>query len=383
VRYTPYGSPRRLNMNSVDIAFDDGSALPPVGTATAGNVNNGVETGDYNLFLATFFDSLPAADVANDDGTPLPPFGPLGVNNGVTEGDYNLFFAKFYDGGADEPGLSAPEVANTIGYAGYEHDPILLTPSALSADPNQSSAAYYHVRHRVYDTNLGRWTRRDPLGYVDGMGLYEYVAGVPLVYLDPFGLVARVATTGPLHHLNAFVLSTAGIARSGFLTSSVGVVKPRQPSRMSPNRMAACAQCMLALIDVAIDTSFTRLRCEQCCERYVCVECPSDREIPPRGNWAECNLHCGVCCSNYMCTHINRLWKELPPCIECATGINGDGLNTVWPPSIASCRPDRFGIDIRCDAATFAKLSRCKSREAWTDGCPKRPVSKPLVGCLK
>jgi len=187
VRYTAYGSPRRLNMNPVDIAFDDGSALPPVGTASAGKVNNGVETGDYNLFLASFFDSLPAADVANDDGTPLPPFGPLGVNNGVTEGDYNLFFAKFYDGGADEPGLSAPDVANTIGYAGYEHDPILLTPSALSADPNQSSAAYYHVRHRVYDANLGRWTRRDPLGYHDGMGLYEYCKSSGIARSDPLG----------------------------------------------------------------------------------------------------------------------------------------------------------------------------------------------------
>ena len=197
VRYTPYGSPRRLNMNPVDIAFDDGSALPPVGTATAGKVNNGVETGDYNLFLATFFDSLPAADVANDDGTPLPPFGPLGVNNGVTEGDYNLFFAKFYDGGVDEPGLSAPDVANTIGYAGYEHDPILLTTSALSADPNQSSAAYYHVRHRVYDTNLGRWTKRDPLGYVDGMGLYEYCGSNAAIRRDPRGTHAKVAIDGP------------------------------------------------------------------------------------------------------------------------------------------------------------------------------------------
>lgn len=36
-------------------------------------------------------------------------------------------------------------------------------------------------------TDLGRWSRRDPLGYVDGMGLYEYVASRPHTHLDPIG----------------------------------------------------------------------------------------------------------------------------------------------------------------------------------------------------
>jgi len=35
---------------------------------------------------------------------------------------------------------------------------------------------------------MGRWTRRDPLGYVDGMGLYEYVQGHVLIRRDPTGL---------------------------------------------------------------------------------------------------------------------------------------------------------------------------------------------------
>ncbi len=190
VRYTAYGSPRRLNMNPVDIAFDDGSALPPVGTATAGKVNNGMETGDYNLFLATFFDSLPAADVANDDGTPLPPFGPLSANNGVSEGDYNLFFNLYFDGwdNGSENAVSTAAIGNTIGYAGYEYDPVLLTPTALSATPGEGYAANYHVRHRVYDAGLGRWTRRDPLGYVDGMGSYEYCGSQPIQCFDQAGL---------------------------------------------------------------------------------------------------------------------------------------------------------------------------------------------------
>ncbi len=79
-----------------DIAFDDGSPLPPFGIP--GGTNNGVTEGDYNLFFSQFFDAILSVDIANDDGTPLPPFGTLETNNGVTEADYNLFFSIFFDG---------------------------------------------------------------------------------------------------------------------------------------------------------------------------------------------------------------------------------------------------------------------------------------------
>ena len=45
-----------------------------------------------------------------------------------------------------------------------------------------------HVRYRVYLPDIGRWTRRDPLGYVDGMALYESVRSCVLRYVDPMGL---------------------------------------------------------------------------------------------------------------------------------------------------------------------------------------------------
>lgn len=41
---------------------------------------------------------------------------------------------------------------------------------------------------RMFDPELGRWTRRDPLGYVDGMSLYEWARSSPLVTLDSSGL---------------------------------------------------------------------------------------------------------------------------------------------------------------------------------------------------
>ncbi|MGB2823934.1 MAG: hypothetical protein WBF17_23345, partial [Phycisphaerae bacterium] len=39
---------------------------------------------------------------------------------------------------------------------------------------------------------LGRWLQRDPITYIDGMSLYEYVAASPATNLDPFGLYIEI-----------------------------------------------------------------------------------------------------------------------------------------------------------------------------------------------
>jgi len=55
----------------------------------------------------------------------------------------------------------------------------------------------YHVRNRVYDAENGRWTRRDRLGYVDGMGLYEYCRSGPVDEVDFEGLCATCSSSPP------------------------------------------------------------------------------------------------------------------------------------------------------------------------------------------
>jgi RHS repeat-associated protein len=60
------------------------------------------------------------------------------------------------------------------GYAGYEWDP---------------STSLNHVRHRAYHAEMGRWTQRDPAGYVDGGDLYEYVGGRAVTSNDASGLM--------------------------------------------------------------------------------------------------------------------------------------------------------------------------------------------------
>ena len=49
----------------------------------------------------------------------------------------------------------------------------------------------YDYRFRVLDPQTGRFVQRDPLWYVDGMGLYGYVSNNPFKFGDPLGLRQR------------------------------------------------------------------------------------------------------------------------------------------------------------------------------------------------
>jgi RHS repeat-associated protein len=72
---------------------------------------------------------------------------------------------------------------NSILYCGYRFD---------------WETGLYDVRNRMYHPTLGRWGQRDPLGYVDGMSLYEYVRGAPIRYGDWSGRGLMLDINTPL-----------------------------------------------------------------------------------------------------------------------------------------------------------------------------------------
>ena len=51
----------------------------------------------------------------------------------------------------------------------------------------------YHYKARFYSPTLGRFLQTDPIGYGDGMNIYNYVGGDPVNFTDPLGLEG----TGP------------------------------------------------------------------------------------------------------------------------------------------------------------------------------------------
>lgn len=63
-------------------------------------------------------------------------------------------------------------------------NPYLFTGRELDEE-----TGLYYYRARYYDGEQGRFLQRDPLGYVDGLNLYEYVSSQPTYWIDPLGLV--------------------------------------------------------------------------------------------------------------------------------------------------------------------------------------------------
>jgi RHS repeat-associated protein len=62
--------------------------------------------------------------------------------------------------------------AQQVGHQGLLHD---------------AETGLIYNRYRILEPVLGRWLQRDPLRYVDGMSVYEYVRSLPMGWLDPLG----------------------------------------------------------------------------------------------------------------------------------------------------------------------------------------------------
>ena len=55
----------------------------------------------------------------------------------------------------------------------------------------ESEIKLYYYRSRMYSSREGRFLSHDPLRYIDGLNLYEYVRSNPAKYIDPFGLTVK------------------------------------------------------------------------------------------------------------------------------------------------------------------------------------------------
>jgi RHS repeat-associated protein len=114
----------------------------------------------------------PVAAIAKADGT-------------ITERYEYDAYGKPYILDADYTVDGSSDIANPYLFTGRQLDTL-----------DSGGFLIQYSRARYYDYETGRWYQRDPLGYVDGMGLYEYVGSAPLDWLDTTGL-GRAPKGGP------------------------------------------------------------------------------------------------------------------------------------------------------------------------------------------
>ena len=63
-------------------------------------------------------------------------------------------------------------------------------PFMWTAQRYDAGVKLYAFPFRSYSPEHGRWLQRDPLGYVDGVNMYEYVCSMPTFFIDSFGLLS-------------------------------------------------------------------------------------------------------------------------------------------------------------------------------------------------
>jgi RHS repeat-associated protein len=112
----------------------------------------------------------------------------------------NYFFTRDHLG-------SVREVIDTSGVmqARYDYDPyerMTVIAGSFIADFGYAGM-YYHpasglnlTLYRAYDSDLGRWLNRDPIGELGGLNLYGYVGNEPINRIDPYGELAIGAAIG-------------------------------------------------------------------------------------------------------------------------------------------------------------------------------------------
>jgi len=159
VTYSAYGRSRHHWLHDVDGDGDaDNTDISTISTI-AGGSNNLIGQASYRAECDLDRDG----DVDSADTAIATGIGTKGA----------LRYGELSSPGTPTGNPVVAGVDNIVGFVGYVFN---------------NEVELYTVRFRWYSPELGRWLEKDPVGYVDGMHMFEYVRSKPLVARDPVGL---------------------------------------------------------------------------------------------------------------------------------------------------------------------------------------------------
>jgi len=113
-------------------------------------------------------------------------------NEGFEDGTNDYFYTRDHLGSTREVVASnGTSIASTLSFDPWGK----LTETGTVVSDFGFTGQYLHratglglTWHRAYDTALGRWLTRDPMGFNGGLNLYAYVGDEPVRRIDPDGL---------------------------------------------------------------------------------------------------------------------------------------------------------------------------------------------------
>ena len=125
-----------------------------------------------------------------------------------------------------------------IQFAGYRYD---------------AATGLYHVRHRMYQPQLGCWVQRDPIGYADGPNLPGYATGNPLTFSDHTG--TQIWWGRPF-----------GQCGVGFWSQYVNAIPHFRPNYRQPNTMVMYGRFANRIAFNSGKAPYGKPYCCECCQ---------------------------------------------------------------------------------------------------------------------
>ncbi|MCK4830194.1 RHS repeat-associated core domain-containing protein, partial [bacterium] len=143
----------------------------------------------------------------------------------------------FVGAGVDGIWFTGDDVAAAYSVVG---NPYLFTGRRLDEE-----TGFYYYRARYYGPERGRFLQRDPLGYVDGMNLYEYADNNTVNLTDPLGLY-------PTKESGAAQLAAASTVLKGLCEDPC--CKCKEDGTWEPCKPEDCKADAQKIVNALVDT---------------------------------------------------------------------------------------------------------------------------------